>query len=106
MKKFPDNLNVVNKDKFNNLFHKRTLCYLRRDIYEHMVSRKDETIYFDIQDFRTRYKLKTDTVRNMIDTTINELEVIGWKCKLSFGNTGLFIYSTDTPPVNCYPDEI
>lgn len=107
MKNFPNNINVVNKDKFNDFFRERTLCYLRREIYEHMLCRKDETTYFDISNFSSRYchKLKNIVIKNMIDTITQELENLGWKCKSSYGGTGLFIYSTDEPPANCYPDE-
>ncbi len=103
MKNFPNKLNVVNKDKFNDFFRERTLCYLRRDLYEHMLSRKDETAYFDISGFSSKYRFKN--IKNMVETVIQELEVLGWKCKTSYGGTGLFIYSTDEPPANCYPDE-
>jgi len=27
---------------------------------------------------------------------------LGWKCKLSFSDTGLFVYSTENPPPSCW----
>jgi len=35
-----------------------------------------------------------------------ELEELGWKCKKSFGQTALFIYSTENPPPSCWDDSL
>ena len=43
-------------------------------------------------------------MENMTSKIIEELQELGWKCKTSFGGTGLFIYSTENPPPNCYDD--
>jgi hypothetical protein len=43
-------------------------------------------------------------IEKLSKTIITELVNIGWNCKLSFGNTGLFIYSTDKPPPSCWDD--
>ena len=34
----------------------------------------------------------------------SELVKLGWKCKTSFGGTGLFIYSTEEPPPSCWEE--
>ena len=36
----------------------------------------------------------------MISELIPELLNLGWNCKLGYGDTGLFIYSTINPPSN------
>lgn len=102
MKEFPQVLNINNKNNFDSLLYMRMLCYLRRDIYEHMI-RCDENDYFDIQHFSSKNKLKSSNVKNMIEQVIQELMSIGWKCKLSFGGTALFIYS-DELPKSCWDD--
>lgn len=104
MKEFPQRLYVENKSEFDTILYDRELCYLRRDIFEHMI-KEDENNYFDLEKF-SREKLKNNQkiIKQMCDTIMGELEKLGWKCKTSFNGTGLFIYSTDEPPPSCYPD--
>ena len=77
---------------------------LRGEIFD-MIMTLDETNYFMIDNFRSRYNLKKSEMKTMLDIVISELTKLGWKYQTSFGGTGLFIYSTDNPPRNCYPDE-
>ena len=42
--------------------------------------------------------------KQLVKEVIPELEKNGWKCKTSFGGTGLFIYSSENPPPNCFED--
>lgn len=101
MKQFPSALNVKNKNKFSLLYDNRVLCYLRKKIYEHII-KENENNYFDLDVFSKKHNVKN--IENLIVTIIKELNNIGWKCKLSFGGTGLFIYSTDIPPSSCWDD--
>lgn len=100
----PKKIDVKNKKHFKKYFLDRCLCYLRRDIYEHILS-NDETSYFDIEKFNTKYVKNIGKTNELIDKIIIELKTLGWKCKKSFGSTGLFIYSTEKPPSNCWEDE-
>jgi len=102
MKLFPKELNVANKATFPTLFYERTKCYLRRDIYEHMIS-KPENDYFAINTFNEQKVNNLELTKKMVQEIIPELEALGWKCQLAFGQTGLFIYS-DKKPANCYDD--
>ena len=63
MKEFPKKLKVSNKTQFCKYKLERVLCYLRRDIYEHIIS-KEETEYYDIENFNNKY------LKNMSDTAI------------------------------------
>lgn len=103
MKIFSSILNIKNKENFENIRYNRTLCYLRRDIYEHIISH-DENSYFDIGKFDKNHYNDMKISLKMTDTIIKELTNLGWKCKISFGQTALFIYSTEKPPVNCWDD--
>jgi hypothetical protein len=103
MKNFPSKLKVENKVSFEQLNYDRNKCYLRRDIYEHVISHEEKD-YFSLDDFNRKIN-DIVTVRKMVEELIPELEVLGWKCKLAFGGTGLFIYSTDTPPANCWAED-
>ena len=100
MKEFPHTLDVNNKDNFPKIYYKRILYYFRRDIYEHII-REDENNYFDLEKFQKQYKLTVENRDKMAKIIIEELETLGWKCKLSFGDTGLFCYS-DEKPKSCW----
>ena len=106
MKEFPNRMRVENKDKFPKLFYDRHLCYLRRDIFEHLLSRNgDENDYFTLDDWCSEHlKNRKDLMGEMRDTIIREIEETGWKCKLSFMGSAIFIYSTENPPSSCYED--
>lgn len=101
MKEFPSILNVKNKENFEKMNYARLLCYFRKAIFEHMI-REDENNYFDLSCLCIK---NSEILNNMVETVIEELKVLGWKCKLSYGNTGLYIYSTEDPPKNCWDGE-
>lgn len=103
MKEFSDNISVVNRNNFSEIYFQRNLCYLRRDIYEHVLANREED-YFDIDIWcRKRLRNNTEIMKRMIKIIILELERKGWKCKTTFGDTALFIYS-DKPPNNYFED--
>jgi hypothetical protein len=102
MREFSSKLNVQNKERFAEIYYDRLKCYLRRDIYEHVLH-KDENDYFSLDDFNRKYN-NIDLVKKAINEIIPELEALGWKCKSSFGGTALFIYSTETPPPSCWEE--
>ena len=103
MRHFPEIISPKNKKKFPEYKYNRVLCYLRRDLYEHILE-NNENNYFDLDQFYRKYKYKnnTDVISKMTGQIIKELQQLGWKCKLSFGDTGLFIYSSDKPPPSCW----
>jgi hypothetical protein len=103
---FPDKLNVNNKCYFMEYYFNRIVSYLRRDIYEHILC-NSEMEYYDLETFFKKYKIDKKKTSEMSTKIIGELELLGWTCKLSFGGTGLFIYSDkDNPPSNYYVDGI
>lgn len=108
MKEFPSILNVKNKDRFNEVYYNRVLCYLRQAIYDHVIS-KDENSYFDLEIFGRGYfsengkqGKREELVEKMSSVMVDELTSLGWKCKTSFRGTGLFIYSSEKPPPSCW----
>jgi len=98
MNSFPSEINKDNKENFNNLFNNMVSSIIREDIYRLLISRKDENEYVDLDKYYSKYGKN----RKNIDAIIMELNEIGWKTKLSFGDTGLFIYSTENPPTSCW----
>lgn len=89
-----DNFEQINYDRINNI--------LRTDIYDLMISRKSENDYFDLDTFNIKNNVSMKTLQQMIKEIMNELGTLGWKTKLSFGDTGLFIYSSEEPPKSCW----
>lgn len=101
MHEFPSKIKPENKDNFQKIFYDRVKCYLRRDIFEHILSH-DENDYFSLDDFNRQRVDDMELVKKMTGELMDELKKIGWNCKLSFGDTGLFIYSTENHPPSCW----
>lgn len=107
MKEFPSNLNVKNKDNFPVILYNRVSFYLRKEVYEHLIKIKcpeNENSYFDIEKFNKKFLNDMDITQKIVSTITSELINLGWKCKLSFGGTALFIFSTEKPPPSCWDD--
>lgn len=104
MKEFPTRLRASNKGNFPQIAFERNICYLRRDIFEH-VTTHEENDYFDLEAFsKERLQGDHEALAKMTEIVMEELGKMGWNCKTSFGGTGLFIYSTDEPPPSCFED--
>lgn len=106
MKKFPSKISSKNRDKFPDMWYKRVKCYMRRDIFEHILSH-EENEYFSLDMFDKKISEKSDMdmIQKIAKELMVELKAHNWNTKLSYGNTALFIYSTDVPPKNCYESE-
>ena len=105
MKEFPLRLNPKNKNNFPQYNYERVLAYMRKDIFEQILL-GNENDYFDIEKFAREKSINEEDRNKMINVIIEELKVLGWNTKTSFGNTGLFIYSTDEPPPSCHEDTL
>jgi hypothetical protein len=112
---FPETLHLNNKENFKDINYNRVLCLLREEIYIHIIKYetiKDENNYFDTDTFCKKYNVqhftksyddeKISLMTKMMETVIKELRDLGWKCQLSFNDTGLFIYSTEKLPPSCW----
>lgn len=102
MKTFPEGLHVKYRTKFPSILYKRVKAYLRRELYEHIIS-SEETQYFDIDSFDKKWFNDVEKTKKMVEEVRQELHDIGWKTDTSFGGTGLFIYA-ENKPRNCFPD--
>jgi hypothetical protein len=102
MQSFTHLINPMYKKSFNIYYINRQKEKLRSQIYDHIISHT-ENEYFSLDEF-----IAESRDRNLANTIINdimqELRNIGWKCTTSFGGTGLFIYSSEKPPSNCFED--
>jgi hypothetical protein len=57
---------------------------------------------FDLDRFSRQNEEKIDVIQKMTETIMEELTQLGWKCKLSYGDTALFIYTSENPPAGCW----
>ena len=111
MNKFPEEIDIRNKiiieqpykKNFEDYNYNRALNLLRKEIYDLIISRKDENDYFDIDIFfkKNNYYYK-ENFSTIVKIVLDELSSIGWKTQLSFGDTAIFIYSTDEKPSSCW----
>jgi hypothetical protein len=93
---------VKDIDKFEQMNYDRIKNILTTDIYNLIISRKTENEYFDLDTFNMKTNVSMKVLYQMIKEIMIELEKSGWKTKLSFGDTGLFIYSTEEHPKSCW----
>lgn len=105
MKQFPEKLKVSNRETFSSYHKERTTCYLRREIYDHMLTKGEEED-FDLDVFMKQYMPKNrELFSEIVKKVTGELEDLGWTCKTSYGSTALFIFSDEnSPPERYYPD--
>ena len=105
MDSFPTHISPQYKNDFRKFVYDYYLATLRKHIYVHILT-EDENSYVDL-DTWCRKNIKNDTtlMTALVSQIKDELVSLGWKCKFSFNNTGLFIYSSTEPPPSCYDDE-
>lgn len=102
MNSFPHLIKPIYKSSFK-IYHSEQLKEkLRKEIYIHIISH-NENEYFSLDDIILEAR-DISLAKNVIRDIMHELESLGWKCKTSFGGTGLFIYSSEKPPTNCFED--
>ena len=114
MLKFPEHIDIHNKTlvsddflyetNFSKYNYQRLEEIFRKDVYEMIISRKDENDYFDLDSFVRNYNCNSNdkNIKLILSKIISELNRLGWKTALSFGDTGLFIYSTEKKPSSCW----
>ena len=103
MNAFPEHIKVENACAFKKINNDRVLCILRKEVYELLLTRKDENSYVDLDTFSRKYCKNQPTILiKLVGQIVSELHELNWRTKLSFADTGLFIYSTDTPPTSCW----
>lgn len=101
MDTFSLTFHVSNKDNFSDMFFNKYLSKLRKIISEHML-RGDENDFVDLDIFNRTYVKNMEKTKQMASIISSELKQLGWNTFLGFGETGLYIYSTEEPPANAY----
>ena len=102
MKSFPNHFTpeVIDESKEvkQDLLFRRTLSYLRKEIYEHVLT-NEKNDYYDIEAFMRRKFDRYDKkeTESYLEVIRDELHALGWKTGTSYGDTALFIYSGEKP---------
>jgi len=109
MKTFPSSLTPENLTHLRDLARRRRLAYMRRYVYENMLSDSfsiPENCGINLQQIETgslvsrQYSVDI----SLIGLIQKELENNGWKTALGYGNTMLFVYTENNKPkdlINC-----
>jgi hypothetical protein len=92
---------VSNKQNFSELLDARKFNLLKKEICEFILQGKEDSFY-DLDDFNRLHVKNMKKTLNMAKTISEELHCLGWKTFLGYGETGLFIYSSEEKPHNAY----
>ena len=100
----PNELHVNNKDNFKEIQEKRIRNLLNEDVCIFLLTRENENEYYDLDKFcNLHLNRNMKQMQSLMENIVSDLiDNLGWKCKLSFNDTGLFIYSTENPPPSCW----
>ena len=101
MDSFSKDLHVSKKETFATLLFNENLRRLRGEVMYHMLHR-NESDFFDIDIFNREYVKDIDILMKLIDIIEDELHELGWSTYLGFGDTGLYIYSSEEKPDGVY----
>jgi hypothetical protein len=103
MKEFPSWLKPTSAHIFNKKYNELAEEMYREHIFNLLLTRENEEDYFDIELTRRTYTptLTLPMIMTIMTKIITELHTLGWKTKLAFAQSGLFIY-TDKLPKNCW----
>lgn len=87
MKSFPRKLIPRNRIHFAEYLQKRQLAILRDEVYEYMLSERTDG-----------WDIPKDIDLKLIDKLREELEDLGWKTRVAFANSTLFIFQEGEEP--------
>jgi hypothetical protein len=102
MNSFGQELHVLNKDNFEDIFKETYMTKLRKKIYLFILSNRNENDFFDIEKFNRKYIKNINKTNDMINELVIELNQLGWKTHIGFGGTGLYIYSSEELPLGAW----
>lgn len=113
MKKFPTFLKIKSSNKPIEELSKNLQEHyietilkprIREAICDFIIANSLQANYFNFYEHVSE-QITLQTVQIVVGSLQKELESIGWKTKLAYGNTGMFIYSTNDPPITYVAEE-
>ena len=97
MDNFSEQLSPANKANFKSLYDTYWKKCIRDEIYRKIIS-GDEADFFDYECFARKHYLNVGSIRTLVYQIVDELRELGWKIKTTYGDSVLFIYSTEDLP--------
>lgn len=94
------NITSTMTNDFPRMFQLYITSLLREIVYIHIL-KGIESDFVDLTSFGRLHKITMSTVGTICAVIQEELHTNGWKTKLSFGDTGLFIF-IENQPTNCW----
>jgi len=101
MNTFPSTLTPDNKTSFQSIVEDVWLSTMREQVCQHIL-KGDENDFFDLSAFTQLHTKDAAITKKLSSVIVSELQALGWTCTVTFGGTGLFIYSSSTPPPSCW----
>jgi hypothetical protein len=93
---FSEFLRPENINEFSKYINEQNKILLRKEL-EQMILKNKNGDYFDIEIFRKKNDISLETMTEMLSEILGELETLGWKWQLCYGNTGLYIFNENPP---------
>ncbi len=97
MDRFPPDLTPSNRSGLLAMQYNHALALLRHDVFETVVSNNADNFY-DLSSFKYHTHVN---FKAMVAQVRAELENLGWKTKLAYGETALFVFD-GVPPSNAW----
>jgi hypothetical protein len=109
MKKFPPHLTPENKKDFQEYLHQKCMSRLRNLICNHLYQNGGggfDVYQMESSKYPELYKDRKIKQR-LLDDISKELHSLGWKTKMIYGDSCLFIYTDDSElPLNALDGEL
>jgi hypothetical protein len=96
-----ESMKLSNKPQFQAMRRGLLKDKMKKHIFQLMLEEK-ETDFFDLDRFNREYVQDTALTLHIAAEIREELHSLGWKTHLGFGDTGLYVYSTEELPVGAY----
>jgi len=97
MREFPEKFQPIFLPQFSTFRFDRVQCYLRQDIYEHVL-KGDSEDPFDLEIFRVKYELKKEDLNKMVENLTKEMTIKKWGVSKGLGGTTLYVFDPSKPP--------
>lgn len=104
MLEFPAKFVPANLPHFEEYHYQRDLCYLRQEVYEHVIRERPPTSEvptayetpFDLLTFRQKHQ--TPFFEKAVEKICAELKQRGWETKVGQAGNALWVYDPKNPP--------
>lgn len=102
MNSLPETISVANRETFRLQFIEQKKARFRKEVVNFLLKRDRENDFIDIDQFNRKHVLDMKLTQEIVEAVSNELKELGWYPLLGFGDTGLYILSTEEKPDGVY----